>query len=65
LDRVKDLEKWQFRVARHNSSQPDEQGTRDLTWVEVEAWVCQQRFERILREHKANPQASFGSLLEP
>lgn len=65
LDRVKDLDQWQFRVASYNSSKPDANGVRILTWDEVEAWVCQQRLAEILRERKENPQASFGSLLQP
>ena len=46
LDRVKDLDKWQFRVASYNSSKPDANGVRVLTWDEVEAWVCQQRLKK-------------------
>lgn len=59
LDRVKDLDHWQFRV-RHSRS-----AEGILTWNDVEAWVCQQRFERFLRERKENPQAPPRSLLEP
>jgi hypothetical protein len=65
LDRVKDLDKWQFRVASYRASKPDANGIRVLTWDEIEAWVCQQRLEEILRERKENPQAPFGSLLQP
>jgi RNA polymerase sigma-70 factor (ECF subfamily) len=65
LDRVKDLEKWQFRVKSSRSSKPGANGVRTLTWDEVEAWVCQQRLEKILRERKQNPQAPVHSLLEP
>jgi RNA polymerase sigma-70 factor (ECF subfamily) len=65
LDRVKDLDKWQFRVASYNSSKPDANGVRVLTWDEIEAWVCQQRLEKILRERKENPKAPIGSLLQP
>jgi hypothetical protein len=59
LDRVKDLDKWQFRPLRRGV--PKDQ----LTWHDVEAWVCQQRLERFLRERKQNPQAPARSLLEP
>ena len=59
LDRVKDLDKWQFRPLRRGV--PKDQ----LTWHDVEAWVCQQRFERFLRERKGNRQAPPRSLLEP
>jgi predicted transcriptional regulator len=65
LDRVKDLDQWQFRVASRRSSKPDPNGIRVLTWDEVEAWVCQQRLEKILRERKKNPEAPLHSLLEP
>jgi hypothetical protein len=65
LDRVKDLDKWQFRVASYRASKPDANGVRILTWDEIEAWVCQQRLEKILQKHKEHPSAPFGSLLEP
>jgi RNA polymerase sigma-70 factor (ECF subfamily) len=58
LDRVKDLEKWQFRPKHRD-------GDMDVTWQDVEAWVCQQRLEKILRERKENPQAPMRSLLDP
>ncbi len=64
LDRVKDLERWRFRVPSSRTSKPAANGIRTLTWDEVEAWVCQQRWEQILRERKAHPQTPFGSLLE-
>jgi hypothetical protein len=60
LDRVKDLDHWQFRVMRASKHGP----SRKLTWDEIEAWVCQQRFERFLREWKENPQSPPRSLLE-
>ena len=65
LDRVKDLDKWQFRVDSDAVTKLDANGVRVLTWDEIEAWVCQQRLEKILREHKANPSAHYRSLLEP
>jgi RNA polymerase sigma-70 factor (ECF subfamily) len=65
LDRVKDLDKWQFRIASYRASKSDAKGVRILTWDEIEAWVCQQRLAKILRERKENPQAPFGSLLQP
>ena len=58
LDRVKDLEKWQFRPQRRD-------GDMNVTWQDVEAWVCQQRLEKILHERKENPQAPVRSLLDP
>jgi RNA polymerase sigma-70 factor (ECF subfamily) len=59
LDRVKDLDKWQFRVDRRHLAE------NEITWRDIEAWVAQQRLEKILREHKENPSAPFRSLLEP
>jgi len=59
LDRVKDLDKWQFRPLRHGVAK------NDLTWNDVEAWVCQQRLEKILRDRKAHPATTTRSLLEP
>jgi len=64
LDRVKDLNRWQFRPAR--TSTPAKDGAlREVTWSEIETWVCQQRLEKILRERKENPQAPVRSLLDP
>lgn len=57
LDRVKDLERWQFRPQRRGVAKDQ------LTWHDIEAWICQQRLERILRERKENPQAPVRSLL--
>ena len=65
LDQVKDLDKWQFRLASYRSSKPGVNGARTLTWDEVEAWVCQQRLARDLAEHRQNPAAPWRSLLEP
>ena len=65
LDQVKDLEKWQFRVKSNRASKPDANGSRTPKWEEIEAWVCQQRLERFLRERKENPSAPIRSLLEP
>lgn len=65
LDRVKDLDKWQFRVANYNSSKPDANGVRVLTWDEIEAWVAQQRLQRDVLEHRQNPQMPWRSLLTP
>jgi RNA polymerase sigma-70 factor (ECF subfamily) len=59
LERVKDLDKWQFRPSRVGVAEGE------ITWRDIEAWVCQQRLEKILREHKANPSAPYRSLLEP
>jgi hypothetical protein len=65
LDRVKDLDRWQFRpewVSR-KPTVPQELG--HITWSEIEAWVLQQRLENILRKRKENPQAPVRSLLAP
>jgi hypothetical protein len=64
LDRVKDLDRWQFRPAR--TSTPAKDGAlREVTWSEIETWVCQQRLEIILRERKENPRSPVHSLLDP
>jgi hypothetical protein len=58
LDRVKDLDSWEFRTDdRRFKTHPD--------WNQVQAWLCQQRLAKILAEHKANPAAPFGSLRDP
>jgi hypothetical protein len=36
-----------------------------VTRDEIEAWVCQQRLGKFLRERKENPQAPVRSLLDP
>ena len=61
LDRVKDLDKWQFRPEKYRGPDPRPK----VTWDDVEAWVCQQRLEKILRERKENPQSAVRSLLDP
>ena len=58
LNRVKDLDRWQFRTRRRGLAKGQ------VTWKDVEAWVCQQRLEKILRARKANPQAPVRSLLQ-
>jgi len=59
LDRVRDLDKWKFRPLRRGVAE------NQLTWGDVEAWVCQQRLAKILRERKSNPKGPVGSLLQP
>lgn len=58
LDRVKDLDRWQFRPQRRGA------GKGQVTWNDVEAWVCQRRLERDLRERNENPHAPSRSLLQ-
>jgi len=65
LDRVKDLDRWRFRVARRNTSATNAKGVRKLTWDEVQAWVGQQRLEKILAERRTHPGMPFGSLMNP
>ncbi len=59
LDQVKDLDQWKFRPQRRRVA------ANEVTWRDIEAWVAQQRLEKILREHKQHPSAPFRSLLEP
>jgi RNA polymerase sigma-70 factor, ECF subfamily len=58
LDRVKDLDRWQFRPQRRGVAK----GV--VRWNDIEAWVCQQRLAKILRERKENPQTPVRSLLQ-
>jgi hypothetical protein len=64
VDRVKDLDRWQFRP-EHTSKAGAGGATRRVGGAEIEAWVCQQRLERFLRERRENPRAPARSLLEP
>jgi RNA polymerase sigma-70 factor (ECF subfamily) len=57
LDRVKDLGQWRFRPPRRGVAKGK------LTWYDVEAWVCQQRLQNIVRQRKENPRTPIGSLL--
>lgn len=59
LDRVKDLNRWQFRVNRRRLA------PHEVTWRDIEAWVATKRLARILQERARNPAAPFRSLLEP
>jgi RNA polymerase sigma factor (sigma-70 family) len=61
LDRVKDLDRWQFRPEKFHGPDPPPK----VTWNDVEAWVCHQRLEKILHERKENPQSPVRSLLDP
>ena len=61
LNRVNDLDHWQFRTRPIRDASLKDQ----LTWAEVEAWICQQRLPQILRERKENPAQPAHSLLEP
>lgn len=66
LDRVTDLSQWQFRAQFHFRDTNHPADTSNLlSWPEIEAWVCQQRLERIICQRKENPGASIRSLLEP
>jgi hypothetical protein len=58
LGRVKDLDRWQFRPQRRHVAKGQ------LGWNDVEAWVCQQRLDKILRTRREHPQAPVRSLLQ-
>ena len=58
LGRVKDLDQWQFRPQRRGVAEGQ------LGWNDVEAWVCQQRLDKIFRSRRENPQAPVRSLLQ-
>jgi hypothetical protein len=59
LDRVEDLKLWQFRPLRNGVAE------NQITWHDVEAWISQQRLQKILNQHTQNPPAPYGSLLRP
>ncbi len=59
LDRVKDLDKWIFRVNRRRLKNDE------VTWRDIEAWTAQRRLKKIVQAHQANPAAPWKSLLEP
>lgn len=59
LDRVKDLDKWLFRVNRRHVA------AEEVNWADIEAWVAQRRLNRILQERRQLPSSPFRSLLEP
>ena len=60
LNQVNDLDRWQFRTRPARDASLKDQ----LTWAEVEAWVCQQRLAQILQERKENPGRPVHSLLD-
>lgn len=62
LDRVKDLDQWQFRIKPRRAYQQTPAGDRLLTWDAVEAWVAQQRLDAMIRARKADPARPFESL---
>jgi len=59
LDRVNDLDRWQFRTDRRHLP------AGQVTWDEIEAWVAQQRLDRAVQQHRQDPGAPWLSLLEP
>jgi prenyltransferase beta subunit len=50
LDRVNDLDRWQFRTRKKSSAD----AVQLVTWEEVEAWACRERFEAFLRGRAEN-----------
>ncbi len=63
LDRVHDLDRWEFRIRSTSRPPPNAQGVRPLTWDEVEAWVARTRLQQILRERQ--PGKPLPSLVSP
>ena len=59
LDRVKDLDQWQFRTRRRHLAKDQ------VTWSEIEAWVAQQRLHKAVAARKESPSTTFRSLLLP
>lgn len=60
LDRVKDLDQWEFRSPKRRAGAEPAQ---PVIWEDVEAWVCQRRLQRILESKKRDPQEPYGSLI--
>jgi hypothetical protein len=65
LDRVPDLAQWQFRPAWFYRNPAVPSDVVQLSWFEIEAWVCQQRLSRIVAERERHPSAPARSLMEP
>ncbi|MHC1764755.1 MAG: sigma-70 family RNA polymerase sigma factor [Verrucomicrobiia bacterium] len=62
LDRVKDLDRWVFRVKPRRVYQQTPTGDRLLTWEAAEAAVAQQRLDAMIRARKNEPARPFESL---
>lgn len=62
LDRVPDLAQWQFRPAWFYRNPAVPSDVVQMSWVEIEAWVCQQRLSRIVAERERHPRAPSWSL---
>lgn len=65
LDRVPDLAQWQFRPGWGSKIKSSPDDDRELSWLEIEAWVCQQRLSRIVAERERHPSAPVRSIMEP
>jgi RNA polymerase sigma-70 factor (ECF subfamily) len=65
LDRVPDISQWQFRPAWFYGNPAVPSDVVQMSWFEIEAWVCQQRLSRIVAERERNPSAPVRSLMEP
>jgi RNA polymerase sigma-70 factor (ECF subfamily) len=65
LDRVRDWTNWQFRPQFVSARRDKPRAFGQMTWSEIEAWVCQQRFEQFLREQRENTTSQARSLAEP
>jgi hypothetical protein len=65
LDRVPDISQWQFRPAWFYGNPAVPSDVVQMSWFEIEAWVCQQRLSRIVAERERHPSAPVRSLMEP
>jgi RNA polymerase sigma factor (sigma-70 family) len=61
LDRVKDLSEWRFRP-RHASNPTAT--PREITWDEIEAWVCQKRLDWYVRQRANKSEKAAPSLVD-
>lgn len=55
LDRVKDLDRWEFRVDRNPRNKSSATGERVLLQNEIEAWAAREYFRQVLNSRRADP----------
>jgi hypothetical protein len=63
LDRVKDLVKWVF-VSPVFKPEPLSEGLRLVNFLEMEAWLYQQRLQAFLTNHRQDPGRPIPSLFD-
>jgi len=63
LDRVQDLDRWKFRPQR--VSGPSVTGATGASWLEIEAWLYQERLNQFLAARRRDSRAVAPSLQSP